>query len=156
LRALRPAAHYHSPADPDHRNRSCPVAPVPDAQGGGGISQERGSADAHRPPVDSHRNVMRAHLAVVGSLNVDVTIPVEHLPVPGETVLASAPSRVAFGGKGGNQAAAAAAMGAAVCMIGRVGADEHGRQILHDLARQGIDTSATAVTAGARTGSATI
>jgi ribokinase len=95
-------------------------------------------------------------VTVVGSLNADLTLPVDHLPGAGETVLSTGPARVSFGGKGGNQAAAAAAFGGRVTMVGRVGEDDYGRQILADLAARGIDTAQVRVTAGARTGTATI
>lgn len=95
-------------------------------------------------------------IAVVGSLNVDLTFAVDRLPGAGETVLAMAPAVVALGGKGGNQAAAAAALGASVSMIGRVGDDHYGQQILSDLTNRGIDISATAVTVGSPSGTAVI
>ena len=99
---------------------------------------------------------MKPHVAVVGSLNVDLTFRVDHLPRPGETVLSTEPGRVTFGGKGGNQAAAAAAFGAEVTMIGRVGDDEYGRQIRDDLTARGIDVSQVLVTPDGRSGTATI
>jgi ribokinase len=95
-------------------------------------------------------------VAVVGSLNADLTLRVDHLPGPGETVLSTEPGRVAFGGKGANQAAAAAAFGAQVMMIGRVGDDEYGRQIRADLTARGIDVSGVLVTADGRSGTAII
>lgn len=95
-------------------------------------------------------------VCVVGSLNADLVVPVDHLPASGETVLANAPGAVVLGGKGANQAAAAAAFGAAVAMVGRVGDDDVGRQIVADLADRGIDTTNVTVTSGARSGSATI
>lgn len=91
----------------------------------------------------------------VGSLNLDVTITVETLPAPGETVLATSASR-AGGGKGGNQAAAARAAGASVAMVARVGDDDAGRLLLEDLSRRGIDVSAVARVPGEYSGSATI
>jgi ribokinase len=95
-------------------------------------------------------------LAVVGSLNADLTLLVDHLPEPGETVVATSPALVSCGGKGGNQAAAAAAFGAAVTMLGKVGDDQQGRQLLADLAARGVDASGVIVASGARTGGATI
>ena len=95
-------------------------------------------------------------IIVVGSLNLDLTLPVPRLPQPGETVLSSGPAQPGFGGKGANQAAAAAAFGAAVAMIGRIGDDEAGQQILADLTGRGIDVSQVLVTPGARTGGATV
>jgi ribokinase len=100
--------------------------------------------------------VTRARVAVIGSLNADLTLLVDRLPGPGETVLSSAPGTVGFGGKGGNQAAAAAAFGAEVHMIARVGEDDVGERIRGDLADRGIDTSGVRVTRGARSGGATI
>ena len=99
---------------------------------------------------------MTGLVAVVGSLNADLTLPVPHLPHPGETVLASGPAHLAFGGKGANQAVAAAAFGGQVAMIGRVGADEAGQAILADLERQGIDARCVLAAGGERTGTATI
>jgi ribokinase len=98
----------------------------------------------------------RARVAVIGSLNADLTLLVGRLPGPGETVLSSAPGTVGFGGKGGNQAAAAAAFGADVVLIGRVGGDDVGQRIRGDLDARGIDTSGVRVTPGARSGGATI
>ena len=100
--------------------------------------------------------MLNPRVAVVGSLNADLTLPVDHLPGAGETVLATGPGRVSFGGKGGNQAAAAAAFGGQVTMVGRVGDDDYGRQIIADLTARGVDVSHVLVTAGQRTGSATI
>jgi ribokinase len=98
----------------------------------------------------------RARLAVIGSLNADLTLLVDRLPGPGETVLSSAPGTVGFGGKGGNQAAAAAAFGADVTMIGRVGDDDVGERIRGDLRDRGVDVSQVRTTPGARSGGATI
>jgi ribokinase len=95
-------------------------------------------------------------VAVVGSLNADLTLLVGRLPGPGETVLSSAPGTIGFGGKGGNQAAAAAAFGADVTMIGRVGDDDVGQRIRGDLAERGVDVSGVRITPGARSGGATI
>ena len=61
-------------------------------------------------------------ITVFGSLNVDYIFQVPHLPTPGETVLASG-MQVLPGGKGANQAVAAARAGAKVCMVGAVGRD---------------------------------
>lgn len=78
-------------------------------------------------------------LTVVGSINLDLIAATERLPKPGETVgdgvLASQP-----GGKGGNQAAAAARLGATVRMIGAVGEDAAGRRVLKALGSAGVDT----------------
>jgi ribokinase len=106
--------------------------------------------------VNKLRAVNAPTVSVVGSLNADLVVPVDHLPGSGETVLANAPGVLVLGGKGANQAAAAAAFGATVAMVGRVGDDDVGRQILADLAHRGIDIANVTVTTGARSGSATI
>ncbi|HEX9063629.1 MAG TPA: ribokinase [Streptosporangiaceae bacterium] len=99
---------------------------------------------------------MSGTVTVVGSLNADLTLPVPHLPRPGETVLAAGQAHLAFGGKGANQAVAAAAFGGQVALIGRVGDDENGRAILADLSRQRVDARRVLVADGERTGTATI
>jgi ribokinase len=78
-------------------------------------------------------------LAVVGSVNVDVVARVARLPGPGETVLGGALTR-SPGGKGANQAAAAARLGARVRMIGCVGDDTDGRWMIDSLRDAGVDT----------------
>ena len=60
----------------------------------------------------------RPTVTVLGSLNTDISLLVPHLPEPGETVLASAAATFGAGGKGANQAVAAARLGAAVSMVG--------------------------------------
>ena len=81
----------------------------------------------------------RPRIAVVGSLNVDFTFRVPHLPKQGET-LTAAGMEVHLGGKGANQAIAAARSGAEVSMIGCVGRDEHGANHRMHLAKEGIRT----------------
>ena len=93
-------------------------------------------------------------LCVVGSINVDISVTVDQLPVPGETVRGVGPVRGA-GGKGANQAAAAARLGAAVRMLGAVGDDADGRAMLENLRRAGVDASGIRVVA-APTGTALI
>ena len=68
-------------------------------------------------------------ILVFGSLNMDLIVPVPHLPRPGETVLSPAHA-TAPGGKGANQAVAAARAGADVVMVGCVGRDAFGDQLL--------------------------
>jgi ribokinase len=79
-------------------------------------------------------------IVVFGSINVDVLVPVSHLPVPGETVL-GADYRIAPGGKGANQALAARRAGAAVTMAGAVGNDAFAAIGLDLLRRDGVDLS---------------
>ena len=92
---------------------------------------------------------------VVGALNVDLVTRVERLPKPGETVLGSGLERWA-GGKGANQAVAAAAAGAAVVMVGCVGSDEAGSAYIERLLALGIDAAAVRVEPGSPTGHALI
>lgn len=77
-------------------------------------------------------------IVVVGSLNADVTLWVPRRPLPDETMHAE---RVAWfrGGKGANQAVAAARLGASVLMVGRVGDDEQGRWLRSGLEAEGVD-----------------
>jgi ribokinase len=77
---------------------------------------------------------------VVGSINVDLVVTADHLPRPGETVTGGAFARH-LGGKGANQAVAAARAGAAVAMIGAVGRDADGDESLAALRAEGIDVS---------------
>jgi ribokinase len=79
-------------------------------------------------------------ITVVGSANIDLTFRTARLPRPGETVFGTSFDR-GFGGKGANQAVAAARFGADVAFVGRVGADEFGRAIRDQLAAEGIDVS---------------
>ena len=82
-------------------------------------------------------------ITVFGSLNVDYVFQVAQLPAPGETVLA-ANMEVLPGGKGGNQALAAAKAGARVHMVGAVGKDGLGDIAMAGLVAAGVDTSAVA------------
>ncbi len=80
---------------------------------------------------------------VVGSLNVDLVARVERLPVAGETVAGADLERTP-GGKGLNQAVAAARAGAVVALCGHVGDDDNGRWLLGLAAAEGIDVDAVA------------
>jgi ribokinase len=79
-------------------------------------------------------------VVVVGSVNIDVVLRCDHLPGPGETVLAG-PVNEGFGGKGANQAVAAARLGAPTRLIAAVGDDARGEAARTDLAAQGVDTT---------------
>jgi ribokinase len=87
-------------------------------------------------------------LLVFGSLNVDLLFQVAALPRPGETVLCPSYA-IAAGGKGANQAAAAAKAGAVVRMIGQVGDDSFGRYAREGLAAAGVDGTRIATSARA-------
>jgi ribokinase len=82
-------------------------------------------------------------IVIFGSLNVDLLIPVDRLPHPGETVLGPGYS-FAAGGKGANQALAAARAGGNVRMAGRVGTDDLSAVALNDLQLGGVDLSLVA------------
>jgi ribokinase len=79
-------------------------------------------------------------IAVVGSINTDISVRADRLPAAGETVLGG-DWIMAGGGKGANQAVAAARAGARVLFVGRVGTDLFGCQSLERLKAEGIDTA---------------
>ncbi|MFB3829285.1 MAG: ribokinase [Bryobacteraceae bacterium] len=84
---------------------------------------------------------MNRAIAVVGSLNMDFVVSVDHLPAPGETVLGR-DFQMIPGGKGANQACAAGKLGATVRMAGRVGYDVFADHLKASLAAAGVDVSA--------------
>lgn len=98
---------------------------------------------------------MAGRVLVVGSVNIDLVVRAERLPAPGETVLGGTFSRF-HGGKGGNQAVAAARLGADVHLVGAVGADEFGAEARAALARDGVGTDTLLTLDGAVTGVALI
>jgi ribokinase len=97
----------------------------------------------------------KAGVVVVGSLNVDLAVEVERRPEPGETVLGGVLVERA-GGKGANQAVAAARVGARVAMVGRVGEDSRAALLRDALRAAGVDDTAVEATPGAPTGIALI
>jgi ribokinase len=94
-------------------------------------------------------------VVVIGSVNEDVVLLVPRAPQPGETIAARSTTRRA-GGKGANQAVAAARAGASVRMIGRVGKDAAGARMLEDLRAAGVDVDAVLAIPGVETGAAYI
>lgn len=94
-------------------------------------------------------------VVVVGSANYDYLVRLEALPVGGETVLAK-DLRKQPGGKGANQAVAAARLGAETVFVGNVGDDEDGRQILLRLGSENIDTGDVETVSTSATGTAMI
>jgi ribokinase len=94
-------------------------------------------------------------VTVVGSLNMDISVTVPSLPGPGMTVLGSG-ARFSPGGKGGNQAVAAARLGAEVEMVGCVGDDAFGQQLLADLRAEHVGTDHVRVIPGTPSGLAMI
>jgi ribokinase len=98
---------------------------------------------------------MTPQLCVLGSINRDVTISLPRLPQAGETVFASSLQRH-FGGKGANQAVAAARLGANVRLIGKVGNDPDGEQSRQQLQREGVEISHLSTSDQVPTGTAFI
>jgi len=94
-------------------------------------------------------------VCVVGSLNMDLVIKAPRLPARGETVTGGEFATFR-GGKGANQAVAAARLGAGVSIVGCVGDDLFGRQLLDGLREEGIDTRAVRVDRGTPSGVALI
>jgi ribokinase len=80
------------------------------------------------------------HVVVVGSVNADYSVRIEHLPQPGETVTGGV-LEILPGGKGANQAHAAARLGAQVTLVAAVGDDAAADQAVADLSADGISTS---------------
>jgi len=94
-------------------------------------------------------------VVVVGSMNTDHTVKVRKLPTVGQTILGRGYA-VALGGKGANQAVAAARQGAQVVMVGCVGDDDGGEALVRALAEEGIDTGLVRHQSGLPTGRAHI
>ena len=98
---------------------------------------------------------MNTSIVVVGSLNMDLIVRMARAPTGGETLpghdFATLP-----GGKGANQAVACARMGGKVAMVGRVGADANGTELLAGLAADAIDATEVEALSTARTGVAMI
>jgi ribokinase len=92
---------------------------------------------------------------VVGSINMDLVVQTENFPTLGKTLLGRGFATHA-GGKGANQAVAAARLGARVTMLGRVGSDAFGHGLRARLAAESIDTHWVSETDGASTGVASI
>ncbi len=94
-------------------------------------------------------------VVVVGSVNVDLVVTLDRLPRRGETVSGGTLARHG-GGKGGNQAIAAARAGARTALVAAVGADPEGRSGIAELEAEGVDCDAVAVVDGVPTGCALI
>ena len=94
-------------------------------------------------------------IIVVGSCNTDMVIRVEHLPLPGETIIGH-DFITNQGGKGANQAVAVKRLGGDTVFIARLGNDEFGAKSLRLLTEEGIDTSHVRLTDGVPTGVALI
>lgn len=98
---------------------------------------------------------MGGAIGVIGSINTDLVTRIEAMPRLGETRPARS-FRTGFGGKGANQAVAAARLGAAVTMVGRVGDDMFGPAMRDNLAAQGVDIAHVHALSGIESGVAPI
>ena len=98
---------------------------------------------------------MPGAIVVVGSINMDLVVRAPRHPQPGETILGS-DFQTFPGGKGANQAVAAARLGGQVKMVGRVGTDSFGDVLLANLEKDGVDTSYVQRTEGTASGVALI
>ena len=94
-------------------------------------------------------------VVVVGSINMDLVVRTSAIPGPGQTVAGNNFSTIP-GGKGANQAVAAARCAARVSMIGRVGNDDFGQRLLLGLKGNGVDVSAVMVSEAVSTGIALV
>jgi ribokinase len=95
------------------------------------------------------------NIIVVGSLNADLVVRAPRFPQPGETI-SGEDLKIIPGGKGANQSVAAARQGASVAMVGRVGNDSFGPELINNLKHNGVDTAHVQIDAEAATGTATI
>lgn len=98
---------------------------------------------------------MNHELVVVGSANLDIVVPVQRHPSPGETVLGGDHEQIP-GGKGANQAVAGARLGSRVAFVGCVGDDPAGEVLRGSLVDAGVDTAALRVAVGTPSGIALI
>ena len=98
---------------------------------------------------------MAAHITVVGSLNMDLVVRAPRIPQPGETIIGGDFHTVP-GGKGANQAVAAARLGAQVSMVGRVGRGAFAGPLLKNLAAAGVEHAFVTQDSEAATGVALI
>lgn len=94
-------------------------------------------------------------IIVFGSINIDLVAKTPRLPLPGETIIGRNFLR-AGGGKGANQAVAAARLGASTHMIGRVGNDHFGEELLTNLQSYGLDTDNISIDQNSHSGIAII
>lgn len=101
-------------------------------------ARKRSSGPTADAPAHAQASVHPARVAVVGSANIDYIVSARRLPQPGETVHGD-PLLTAHGGKGANQAVAAARAGAAVSFVAMLGDDDAGHRYLDALRREGLD-----------------
>jgi ribokinase len=97
----------------------------------------------------------RCNVVVIGSANMDLVATAPHIPVPGETIIGTA-FRTVHGGKGANQALAAARLGESTAFVGCVGEDDFGRSLRQGLLDAGVNCGHLRSRAGISTGVALI
>lgn len=97
----------------------------------------------------------QANITVIGSLNMDIVIETNRLPVLGETLMGNQAHFIP-GGKGANQAVATSRLGAKTVMIGAVGGDGFGKELLHALKQDQVETGSVKTVDGTATGIASI
>lgn len=105
--------------------------------------------------IDRNGKTKAGRILVIGSLNVDMVVNVEHTPVVGETIICTDMDMVP-GGKGANQACAAGYLGTNVSMLGAVGDDSYAKLQFMSLDKAGVDTSRIIVKKNEKTGVAFI
>jgi len=103
----------------------------------------------------NERKIIMPKIIVAGSLNMDLCVETPRMPAMGETILGGG-FFTSPGGKGANQAVAAAKLGAEVTMLGRAGSDTFGTQLIDNLRANGVDTAHIRVTEEAPAGVAVI
>ncbi len=111
------------------------------------MNQRAGSLASHP--------LRRGPIVVIGSINMDLVCRAPHIPVPGETLLGSDLLTIP-GGKGANQAVAAAKLGGDVHFIGRIGDDDFGQRLVNGLRNHHVRTDHVTVTEGVSSGCALI
>ena len=87
-------------------------------------------------------------ICVIGSINMDLVVNVDEMPKKGQTLIGSNFKEVP-GGKGANQSVAASRLGANVCMVGKVGSDGFGQNLLNQLKNNNVDTKYIQIEEGA-------
>ena len=103
----------------------------------------------------SQAAVFRPRVVVIGSINMDLVVRCAHIARPGETLAGNSLQEIP-GGKGANQAVAAARLGADVMMVGKVGNDAFAETLLQSLQREGINTDHVGRAADCGSGTAVI
>ncbi|MEK3996520.1 ribokinase [Psychrobacillus sp. FSL K6-2365] len=94
-------------------------------------------------------------ITVIGSVNMDIVVQTDNFPIQGETVLGQLFTTVP-GGKGANQAVAAARLGSKVQMVASVGTDSFGKELVENLEKNAVNANGVIISDGTATGIANI